>query len=185
MCKYLAFALFLAFALIAPAALADTLSFSFSFSGDNSQPGTVTGTIEGLQNNTTSAATALYIDTATNNGANDTLPYNVLGSGLSATDNTFTVTNGVITGADFAMLAFGADSQEPDFILLEINSNAIDSGANLLDFGSGPFIRNTNGINGVTFQLLQPTAATPEPGSIALFGTGLLGAVGVVRKRFR
>jgi len=30
----------------------------------------------------------------------------------------------------------------------------------------------------------QPPAATPEPGSLALLGTGVLGLAGVVRRRF-
>ncbi len=31
---------------------------------------------------------------------------------------------------------------------------------------------------------LQPVAVTPEPSSVALLGTGILGAAGVLRKRF-
>ena len=35
-----------------------------------------------------------------------------------------------------------------------------------------------------TFTAVVETAVTPEPSSIALFGTGLLGIAGVIRKRF-
>lgn len=35
-----------------------------------------------------------------------------------------------------------------------------------------------------TFGFGQPPAATPEPGSLALLGTGVLGLAGVVRRRF-
>lgn len=36
-----------------------------------------------------------------------------------------------------------------------------------------------------TFALTDPPAATPEPGSLALLGTSILGGAGILRRRFR
>ena len=52
---------------------------------------------------------------------------------------------------------------------------------------TGQFITSANVIGTVTYDYTPtaaPIAATPEPSSFALIGTGLLGAVGVMRKRF-
>jgi hypothetical protein len=96
-----------AFAFACALALASTpghaLSFDFSFTnttGGGFTPGTVTGHIDGLQDNATGPATAVFIDSAPP-VFNLTTPISVPIAGASG--NSFTVTSGMIAplGADF------------------------------------------------------------------------------------
>jgi len=156
------------FAMLAPAAKADTLDFSFSFS---SPAGTVTGEIVGLADNGTSSATAIYIDTASNNYGNNTLPYDILSSYATVGHNTFTVSGGAITAADVYVLTGFGDPTEPSFNNFELNSNG---GINALTF-SHAAIANSDGLAGVSFEPLT-ASATPEPAAstymLESFGVG-------------
>lgn len=51
-------------------------------------------------------------------------------------------------------------------------------------YGIGPNVYGATSDGPGTFTSSASSAVTPEPSSIALLGTGLLGIVGVVRKRF-
>src|ERR1700679_90346 len=75
------------------------LNFDFSFGNVNgSIPGTVTGEIFGLTDNSTSAATDLVIDSYPVGLTLPAVPWDIFNAaGYSITANTFTVTGGVVT----------------------------------------------------------------------------------------
>jgi hypothetical protein len=177
---FLAGLLFVCSVVATPAALADTVNFSFSF--NDGSGGLVTGEIDGLQNNATSATTAVYIDTATNNGGGDTLPYDVLTSYAQVDSNTFTVTDGVITAGHLNVLTGRKDPSEQDFVLLLLNQTNSDENALGFSFGN---VSNYGGLAGATYTELP--AATPEPGTLsylaeALGGAAVMGWRGVRRR---
>jgi hypothetical protein len=178
--KYFSLLFFLLSLAAVPTAFADTENFSFSFTGSAGLVGTVTGEIDGLENNATSSATAVFIDTATNNAGGDTLPYNVLNSHADVIDNTFTVTNGVITGVYFFVDTSFSDPSEPDFNALELNGYV--NGTNTLGFGFGQVI-NYDGLSGVTYTEL-PSAAAPEPATAGYFLEGLAAVALLSWRRF-
>src|SRR5215469_16910076 len=78
------------------------LSFNFSFSHDFGVAGTVTGEIDGLTDNTTGPATAVFVNSAPP-VFNITTPVSIPIAG--ALDNSFTVSSGAITDSLFASLS--------------------------------------------------------------------------------
>lgn len=129
------------------------LDFSFSFENTNGNvPGTVEGIIGGLNDNSTGAATSLELTSFPAGLGSPSDGTDVLAWG-SITVNQFSVTNGLITAANF--VAYGSNSG------LCINNsaecfgrfNSSPSGiTNALTFSQDTnVVSNSNGFSGVTF----------------------------------
>ena len=163
---------------------ASTLNFTFSFTGGTSVSpftGTVTGEIDGLTNNATSAASAVIIDTVTPAALTNPspLPFNTFcGSNCLVTSNSFTVTAGVITAYDFAV----GSTTLTGLWELELGAGTFPE-----SFSNGTGVTQINIIDqsAITFAPVTPVATTPLPAALPLFATGLgaLGLFGWRRKR--
>ena len=160
-------------------AFADDFHFSFGTTADPfSGSGTLTATAEG---NGEYLVTAISGTTDTGNGVNRTIQ-NLLPVGTFPT-----VDNGGYYPPNDNLLFFPS-----------INESNFDSSGVSYILGNGAQINLFNG-GGADDALLErsngaivfenvdvsitPSAVTPEPGSIALFGTGLLGVAGMMRRR--
>jgi hypothetical protein len=87
-----------AFAMALVSTPGHALNFNFSFTNvTGNTPGTVTGEIDGLTDNTTGPATAVFIDSAP---SVFNLPTHLRVGGFP-TFNTFTVSSGIITDSDY------------------------------------------------------------------------------------
>ena len=151
-------------------AFAGPLSFDFTFSGESAFPGTVSGEVEGLTNNATSPAAALFITSATialpfSSTFNITTNANVL--------NSFTVANDVITSIDF----YANDASTFAFVFGSAESEVKNQ---LVNFLTGDQIYSPAGLSGIKFTLVSPSV--PEPAALALFAAGLIG-LGLIRWR--
>jgi len=166
-------AVMLALIAVGQPAFADPLDFDFTFTGDAVFPGTVSGEIEGLTNNATSAATAVFVTSATIPSPISPTYNTVQNASLY---NSFTVTNGVITAVSF----YANNVSTYGLILGTVAGEAQNR---FVNFSTGQSISNFEGVSGITFTpVAQPVA---EPGSLALLGTGLLalGLVGFASRR--
>jgi hypothetical protein len=156
---------------------------TFSFTVTNTQgdvPGTFTGEIFGLTNNTTSAATHVVIDSFPS-GLNS-----LVSPPIDATtwdqqyQNSFTVSNDQITDGGFwAQQTINGIGQGYQLYL-----NGED-GFNFLNLDGTNFnyVWGDDGFAAANFTLVSSTV--PEPGSLAMFlGLGLTG-VGFLRRRRR
>jgi hypothetical protein len=156
---------------------AEPMNFYFSFSnstangcGNCNIPGTVTGEIFGLENNSTTAATNVEVFSYPGGILNvPSAPFSVsdyaasLGQFVNA--NFFTVTDGQITDARYQI--FGG------YFDIDVN-NEFNT---LTGFDAGTRVQNLLGLSGITFTYV------PEPLTVSLFGAGLAGMAALRRRK--
>jgi len=159
-----------------------SLVFQFSITNTiGTVGGTVTGTIYGLSDNSTGAASDVTIDTLPA-GMSSIYPVGSIDAALwdQQLQNSFTVSGGAIVAAEFwAQNSF----------------NGFLQGSQLyIDGGEGPYnfvnvdgtdthyVWGDNGPQGVAFTQISANDV-PEPGSVALVALGLLGSLLVRRRR--
>ena len=147
---------------------------TFSFSNDpeyGNVPGTVTGTIAGLSDNATGAATGITL-TSYPAGLNNAGYSSDVFSWADGTiyTNSFTITNGVVTGSDFIIQTPAQGTQLWLNGQQSYNFLGLDGATTLYTYNGG-------GASGVTYTVSQVSAA-PEPATWAMLilGFGLAGA---------
>ncbi|MGA9600048.1 MAG: hypothetical protein WBS22_07325 [Methylocystis sp.] len=146
----------------------------FSFTNDpawGNVNGTVTGQIFGLSNNSTGAATAIYIDSYPAALGSYATPFNVLNwTGGTLGGNSFTITNNVVTAADFWL--YGANGINDQLYLNSSDPySATAPITNFLDIGSNDtlYVWNGGALNTPGGLLTTVVGAPgPQPGAGAL-----------------
>jgi hypothetical protein len=146
---------------VAAPARAALLTFDFSFTGSSGYvAGTVTGVISGVSDNSTGpAADVTLLSAPSALGNSSLLPIDLFQAGWTFNSDTFTVSSGTITEADFqAVSNIGAFS---------INHSVGISKADLLSLdGGNTEVRSNGALAAVTFT----PVSIPEPASLSLAG---------------
>jgi hypothetical protein len=152
------------------------LDFNFSFSSDCSPdscsspasiPGTVTGEITGLEDNATSAATHVWVDSIVTSVPlpPDLVLTTPIEAFTSSDFNSFTVSGGQITDAFFLAVTLNTFS-------LDLNAGGWNTLQILVDFPF-PTIGNTDALTGITFT--PELTPVPETSTWAMLLVGFAG----------
>jgi hypothetical protein len=134
-------------------------AFCDDFQHDISVPATYLATIQAVAGNDTLEQEAYY-----------GMMFGTTPSGNSQQDSDIQELIWNLSGANYALNGNMTTLQQQ---MLANYQNADYSGAFLLNAGD----------NGQTFMGIDPAAPTPEPSSLFLFGSGLVGMAGVVRRK--
>jgi hypothetical protein len=165
---------------VAPARAA--LIFDFSFTGNEGAftSGTVTGEIFGLTDDTANeAATDLVIIEVPADFVLPDDPWDIFGAaGFTVSDNSFTVSGGAITAADFL-------EQGPPNVVFSLNASVGGSppGRDSLQDLLNHQTTTDDGFAAISFTAGLPPIDIPEPTSLTLLLSGLFGLRMIRRRR--
>jgi hypothetical protein len=134
-------------------------AFCDDFTHEISVPATYSATIQAVAGNDTLEEEAYY-----------GMMFGTVPSGNTQRDSSIQELIWNLSGAHYALTGNMAALQNE---MLANYKNANYSGAFVLNAGN----------NGQTFMNIDPPAPTPEPASLVLFGSGLVGLAGMVRRK--